>query len=162
MMIDILYAFIFFLIFAIVFLSIKFRSHFFLLPAWFFPHKKGRVFFHKLRGVRIGKNVEIGYLVMIDNLYPSKVSIGDNTTITYGVTILAHDNAKYYTGKSSKPTVVNTIIGNNCFLGINSIILPGIKVNDGAIVGSGSIVTKNVPSNKVFVGNPAVEVSKRD
>ena len=49
----------------------------------------------------------------------------------------------------------HTYIGNQTFIGANSIVLPGIKVGNNCIVGSGSVVTKDVPDNSVAVGNPA-------
>ena len=47
----------------------------FLLPAWFFPSSGGRAFFHRLRGAKIAKGVEMGYRVLIDNLYPELVTV---------------------------------------------------------------------------------------
>lgn len=59
-----------------------------------------------------------------------------------------------YEGKSLlllKPV----FIGNNCFIGQRSFILPGITIGDNVIVGACSVVTKNIPSNEVWAGNPA-------
>lgn len=49
----------------------------------------------------------------------------------------------------------HTYIGEKCFIGANSIIMPGIIIGDQVIVGSGAVVTKDVPSNCMVVGNPA-------
>ena len=46
------------------------------------------------------------------------------------------------------------IIGNNCFIGARSTILPGVTIGDNTIIGAGSVVTKDIPSNVVAVGNP--------
>jgi maltose O-acetyltransferase len=56
----------------------------------------------------------------------------------------------------SKPVV----IGNNVWIGMNVCILPGVEIGDNSIVGSGSVVVKNIPSNEVWVGNPARFVKK--
>ena len=49
----------------------------------------------------------------------------------------------------------DTYIGKRCFIGANAIIMCGIKIGDEVIVGSGAIVTKDVPSNCIVAGNPA-------
>lgn len=50
-------------------------------------------------------------------------------------------------------------VGNNVFIGINAILLPGIKIGDNSIIGAGAIVTRDVPSNSVVAGVPARVVS---
>lgn len=49
----------------------------------------------------------------------------------------------------------SVVIGNNVWLGDNVIVLPGVTIGDGVIVGANSVVTKNIPSYSVAVGNPA-------
>lgn len=53
------------------------------------------------------------------------------------------------------------IIGNDVWIGCNAIIMPGITVGDGAVIGAGSVVTKNVEPYSIVVGNPAKEIKKR-
>jgi acetyltransferase-like isoleucine patch superfamily enzyme len=126
----------------------------FLFPAWFAPHNNLRVFFHRMRGVKIGMNVEIGYFCIIGNVHPEMIIIEDNSIITARVTILEHDNSYYYTGRGDvKIGVVR--IGKGSFVGIGSVIMPGISVGDNAIIGSLSFVNKDVPPNAIFAGNPA-------
>ena len=55
----------------------------------------------------------------------------------------------------SKPAKADTYIGKRCFIGVNAIIMCGVKVNDNVIVGSGSVVTKDIPANCIVAGNPA-------
>lgn len=86
------------------------------------------------------------------------VEIGRNCRITSGVTILAHDYSyavlrPIYHCMLCKAGV--TKIGDNVFIGINSIITMGVEVGNNVIIGAGSVVTKNVPSNVVVAGNPA-------
>ena len=50
---------------------------------------------------------------------------------------------------------INTYIGSKCFIGANAIIMPGIKISDEVVVGSGSVVTKDVPPNVIVAGNPS-------
>lgn len=49
----------------------------------------------------------------------------------------------------------DTYIGNNVIVGINSIILPGVKIGNHVVVGAGSVVTKDVPDHTIVAGNPA-------
>lgn len=53
-------------------------------------------------------------------------------------------------------------IGDNVWIGMNSCILPGVSIGQNSIVGAGSVVTKNIPENEVWVGNPAKCVKKLD
>mgnify|MGYP002627478778 FL=1 len=49
----------------------------------------------------------------------------------------------------------DTYIGNNVIVGINSIILPGVRVGSHVVIGAGSVVTKDVPDHCIVAGNPA-------
>lgn len=114
--------------------------------------------FWKLRGLRMGKNVHI-YRSLIDIGPGGKrgdmVEIGDNTTISFAA-ILTHDaSAKVFTGKVRTGPVT---IGNNCFIGYGSIILPGVTIGDNCIIGAGAVVTKDVPSGTVAAGVPAQKI----
>lgn len=90
---------------------------------------------------------------LVDSLIPQMVEIGENFTSGPNSIILAHDASLFiHTGKYR---VEKTIIGDNVFLGANSVILPGVNIGDNSIVGAGAVVTKNVPENAVVAGNPA-------
>ena len=123
------------------------------LFAWFAPWKGFRVFFHSLRGVNIGKNVEIGYMVFIDNRRPELITIEDNTTLTSMCIVLAHDlSTRYIDGKE---TIGETTIKSGAFIGMNSTIMPGVTINENCIIACGSVVTKDTESNSVYGGVPA-------
>lgn len=104
-------------------------------------------------GYDINKNVIIENNVKLDKLYKSGIHIGENTLIASGTVILTHDHCKR--DNNNQPFITDTWIGKNCFIAINSIILPGVIIGDEVIVGAGSVVTKNVPSNCIVAGNPA-------
>lgn len=53
-------------------------------------------------------------------------------------------------------------IGNNCWFGARCIILPGVKIEDGAVIAAGSVVTKSVPCGAIVGGNPAKIIGWRD
>ena len=105
---------------------------------------------YRKKGVIIGENTEL-YNTKIDNLRPFLVEIGKNTLIT-GTRILTHDAS---TKKALGYTKVGRVkIGDNVFIGVNSIILPNIKIGNNVIIGAGTIVSKSIPDNSVVVGNP--------
>lgn len=93
------------------------------------------------------------------------IEIGENCRITSGVIILGHDYSysvlrPIYHCMLCKCGV--TKIGNNVFIGMNSIVNMGITIGDNVIVGSGSVVTKDIPSNVVVGGNPAKIICSLD
>lgn len=144
-------------------LRIRSRSAALLLPAWFSPSSALRVAFHRLRGAQIARTAELGYFVIIDNLYPEKVTIEEGATVAARSTILAHDESMAYTGRG--PEVVReTRICRRAFIGVHCIVLPGVRVGQYAIVAAGSVVTKDVPDGATVAGVPArqVDMTSRD
>ena len=96
----------------------------------------------------IGKNCRISWKAHLDkSVNPKGVHIGDNTWILSGAMILSHDHCR--------SLITDTRIGQNCVIGIRSIIMPGVTIGDESVIGGGSIVTKNIPSNCIAAGNPA-------
>lgn len=130
------------------------RAGLFTVPAMLSPFSKMRVFFHKLRGVNIGEDVEIGYFVHIDSVYPERVSIEKGATVAARTTILAHDESGLYTG-TGEEVIKNTRICERAFVGVHSVILAGVTIGKQAIVGAGSVVVSDVPDGAVVVGVPA-------
>lgn len=126
----------------------------FLLPAWFAPHTKLRIFFHRLRGVKIGKGCEVGYFVIMGNVHPEMIIIEDGAIVTAHCTLLEHDNAYYYTGRGSalsKPVIVK----KKAFVGIGCVVFPGVTIGERAIVGAMSLVKNDIPADAVVFGCPA-------
>ena len=127
----------------------------FLIPAWFAPHTKLRIFFHRLRGVKIGKGCEIGYFVIMGNVHPEMIIIEDGAVITARCTLLEHDNAYYYTGRGdvkSSPVIIK----EKAFLGIGSVVFTGVTIGANAIVGAMSLIRNDVPDKGIAFGVPAV------
>ena len=129
-----------------------------LFPAWFLPWKGFRKVFHKLRGTKVGGNVEIGYMVFIDNRYPELVEIEDDVTITSKCTVLAHDLSMRLIDGTEK--VGKVIIKKGAFIGMNSTIMPGVIIGENCIIGCGSIVTKDTEGNSIYIGSPAKFLKK--
>jgi hypothetical protein len=96
----------------------------------------------------------------VDGLSPMLVEIGDNFVSAPGSIILSHDASPFL--RTGKFRVERTVIGDNVFLGANAVIMPGVQVGDGAIIGAGSIVTKDVEPEAVVAGNPARRLCSAD
>lgn len=106
-------------------------------------------------GIKIGENCRI--YTRTFGSEPWLVSIGNNVTITAGVTFITHDGSTWLIkDKKGRRYLFRKVnVGNNVFIGINSIILPGINIQDNVIIAAGSVVTKSIPSGKIVGGNPA-------
>lgn len=100
-----------------------------------------------------GKNVYVNYnLTAVDDTH---IYVGDNTMIAPNVILAsaAHpldpeERRKGY--QYNKPVH----IGKNCWLGAGVIVVPGVSIGDDTVIGAGSVVTKDIPSGVVAVGNP--------
>ena len=101
----------------------------------------------KLYKMKISPTARISLGAKLDKTYPQGIHIDDESYVASGALIFSHD---YSCGLRA-----NTFIGKRCFIGANAIILPGVNVGDSVIVGAGSVVTKDVPSGCIVVGNPA-------
>lgn len=130
----------------------------FLLPAWFAPHTKLRVFFHRLRGVKIGKGCEVGYFVIMGNVHPEMIVIEDGAVVTARCTLLEHDNAYYYTGRGNVKSMP-VVVKEKAFLGIGCVVFPGVTIGRQTIVGAMSLVRTDVPDGAIAFGQPAKVVS---
>ena len=109
--------------------------------------------------IEVGKNTFINYTCTIIDV--GKVVIGDYCQIAPNVSI-------YTAGHPVHPAARNTAyeygiditIGNNVWIGGNSVIMPGIHIGDNVVIGAGSIVTKDIPAWTVAAGNPCRVIRK--
>jgi acetyltransferase-like isoleucine patch superfamily enzyme len=108
---------------------------------------------YRFYGHVIGENTYIYSTCHIDKSKGAKISIGKNCVLT-GCTLLAHD-ASLHHAFNRLTYFAPIVIGDNCFIGYQSVILPGVTIHDNCIVGAGSVVTHDVPANSVVAGNPA-------
>jgi acetyltransferase-like isoleucine patch superfamily enzyme len=108
-----------------------------------------RVVLHRARGVKIGKNVWIGYDAVLDTSCPYLITLEDGSSIGMRATIIAHFQE-----------LRGVKIEQDAFVGPGAIILPNVVVGRGAVVTAGSVVNQSVPPMTVVQGNPAVPVAK--
>ena len=104
-------------------------------------------------GMKVGRNFQRLHGVILDPSHCWLISIGDNVTMAPRVHILAHDaSSKTFLGY----TIIGKVkIGNNVFIGAESVVLPHVTIGDNVVVGANSTVSKSLPPNGVYVGSPA-------
>lgn len=115
------------------------------------------------KGIKIGEDCKI-YVptkTLIDEQYPWLITIGNHVRITEGVKILTHDFS-WAVYKIMSGGILGSSgrvkIGNNVFIGMNSIITCNVKIEDNVIIGAGSVVTKDCEANSVYAGVPAKKI----
>ena len=130
--------------------------------------KKTRVwaFTHILSGAQIGEECNVCDHVLIEN----DVIVGDKVTIKCGVQLwdgirlesavfigpnVTFSNDLFPRSKVYPEQFLKTVVKQGASIGANATILPGITIGEHALVGAGSVVTRDVPSRAVVVGNPA-------
>ncbi len=109
---------------------------------------------YRKSGVIIGNYVGIWGSIDMNN--PTIVIIGDYVIVGAKSKLLTHCPIRFYKGEKD----IKTIIGNNVYIGFGCYILPGVKIGDNVVIGAGSIVSKDIPSNVVAVGNPCKVIRK--
>jgi acetyltransferase-like isoleucine patch superfamily enzyme len=101
-----------------------------------------RPMLHRKRGAHIGKNVWISQYVYIDELHPEAITILDNTTIGLRTSIFSH---LYWGPKKFGEDYSEVIIGKNVFVGPHCLILPGVRIGEGAVIKGGTVVSRDIP-----------------
>lgn len=120
---------------------------------------RGGVSCARYHGVKVGNNSRI--YIKDFGTEPFLISIGNNVTVTSGVVFLTHDGSmsliRDEEGRRYKFGRID--IGDNVFIGVNSIILPGVCIASNAIVAAGSVVSRSIDEPGVYAGVPARKVS---
>jgi acetyltransferase-like isoleucine patch superfamily enzyme len=107
-----------------------------------------RIRLHRWRGVNIGKDVWIGYDVILDTSRPHLITIEDGASLSMRVMVIAHFRETQ-----------GVKIEQEAFVGPGVIILPNVTIGRGAVVTAGSVVSQSVPPMTVVQGNPAVPIA---
>lgn len=117
-------------------------------------------------GVQIGDNCIISKSAYFGG-EPWLIRIGNNTRITKEVSFITHDGGLWTLRKCGliDPEAVKfgpIIIGDNCHIGWNVIIMPGVSIGNNCVIAAGAVVTKNVPDGSVWGGVPAKHIENID
>lgn len=121
---------------------------------------RGTINLPKLKrdGLKVGANFNAQEGAIIDPGHCWLIEIGNNVTLAPRVIILAHDASMK---KSLGYTKIGRVrIGDNVFLGANTIVLPNVFIDSNTIVGAGSVVTHDLIGGGVYVGNPARKIKE--
>lgn len=104
-------------------------------------------FFRRAMGMDIHPTVQMSLSAKPDMSFPKGIHIGESSYIAFNARILTHD--------FTRGLYLHTRIGRHCFIGGESLILPGVTIEDECVIAAGSIVTKDVPARSIVAGNPA-------
>lgn len=103
-------------------------------------------------GMDLHPTVRISLKAKLDKTNPKGIHVEEGTYIAFGAVILTHDMCR--------ALHKDVYIGRNCFIGGNSIILPGVNIGNNCIVAAGATVSKSVPDGSIVGGNPAVIIKE--
>ncbi len=111
-----------------------------------------RISFLRVMGVKVGRNCFISLGVKFD-MTRGSIEVGNGCVITHGCVLAAHDPTvrKRYPDRSGEGKIK---LGDDVYVGVNSVILRNVTIGHHAIVGAGTVVTKDVPPYAIVVGNP--------
>lgn len=104
-------------------------------------------------GMKVGNNFSRLNGVILDPSHCWLIDIGDNVTLAPRVHILCHDASTKMFLNYTK--IGRVTIGNNVFVGAETVILPSVRIGNNVIIGANSTVTHDIPDNSVAVGSPA-------
>lgn len=128
------------------------------LSAKIIPHmvlNGWRIFFYRLCGYNIGKNVFIGMRCYLDDLEPHMLTVEDNAIISYGVFFACHGY-----GQQHMPITIK----KSAYVGMRSSIISGktgVTIGENAVVGACTLVNKDIPSGATAVGVPCRIIKTR-
>ncbi len=106
-----------------------------------------RLYYTRVWGMDLHPTVQFSLSTKFDKTWPKGIHVGAHSYVAFDVRMLSHDR--------TRGLFLDTRIGQNCFIGGASIILPGVEIGDNCVIGAGSVVTKSVPAFSIAAGNPA-------
>ncbi len=132
----------------------------------FFGTNSQKIAYSRKMGVKIGEGCSIiGRFSW--GTEPYLIELGDKVRISSGVNFVTHDGGVHvlrnlYEEMKEADKFGKIKIGNNVFIGLNSIIMPGVTIGNNVVIGAGSIVTKDISDGEVVAGIPAKYICSID
>lgn len=130
---------------------------------WALKSNEAKFRLMKKKGLRIGDNCSIlnGWEFGSE---PWLVSLGDNVRLAAGVKIVTHEGGLWvlrqlYPEFSKADILSPVVVGNNCHIGMNAILMPGVTIGNNCIIGCNAVVTHDIPDNSIAAGVPARVIS---
>lgn len=125
----------------------------------FNPRKLRPILMRKM-GCKVGKGCFIGDYVRVDCGHADMITLEDSVSVASGVRLLCHqrDFSDFCVGDDYMKlgyVIKPIVLKKGCLIGMESFVMPGVTVGEGAIVGAGSFVTKDVPAWTIVAGRPA-------
>lgn len=105
-------------------------------------------------GAKIGNGVFIGEDCFFDLDYSFLLEIGEGAVISAKTIIEFHDSCIPNVRGKGPLRIGKVLIGTRAYIGVRSVVLPGVKIGRGSIIGAGSLVNKNIPDDEVWAGVP--------
>jgi len=117
---------------------------------------------HRWRGVTMGDDCFIDPSATLETAYPENITMGDDVRVTVGAIVMTHIKAPHYLRRTGlvPATLAPVLLKDHCFIGVNSVIMPGVTVGKASVVASGAVVVSNVPDYTMVAGNPAKIVKR--
>ena len=127
--------------------------------------RKLRPRFMRKMGCHVGKGCFIGDHVRIDQGHADMITLEDSVSVASGTRLLCHQRnfREYFVGSDYMKLgyiVKPIVLKKGCLVGMESFVMPGVTVGEGAIVGAGSLVTKDIPAWTIAAGRPAKVVKE--
>lgn len=121
-----------------------------------------RLWLYRRMGVRIGRDVYVGFDLELDTNHPELIEIGDGVTISHRCIIASHMATDVATPLRAiyPPRAAPVRIGDGAWICTGAILLPGVTVGRNAVVAAGAVVNRDVPENTLVAGVPARPVKK--
>jgi acetyltransferase-like isoleucine patch superfamily enzyme len=117
--------------------------------------------YFRSQGAQIGENCHLGLRSLASE--PFLVKIGNHVGIAAGVQLLTHSLGWTFRDRVPDLQVFGKIvIGNNCNIGTNAIILPDVTIGENCVIAAGAVVVKSVPPNSIVAGVPAKVIGNTD
>jgi acetyltransferase-like isoleucine patch superfamily enzyme len=123
--------------------------------AMFAPFNAWRLFFYRLRGIKIAKSAYIAQGCFLEESRPWLIEIETDVKLSVRVIIVTHDVIYHAHDNRIPYRFGRVVLKRGCIIGPGAIIMPGVTVGEGAVVTAGSVVNKDVPAETIVAGQPA-------